>query len=174
MRLLRMSVALIFAASSGVACIATVRLPGSTTQARPVPAVRNPPGSSLVVNRDFGKLSKTIPGLGIEVTTSESRLWVGNFVSADADSLTMKIDLRHETFKRDDIVEVSAYETQKFPFAFGGAAVGMFGGLWATGSRPPSTATRVSAMVGGALVGVIAGVFIGDHYLHHTVLYARR
>ena len=177
MRVIRtfVTAAFILATSFLSACIA---LPvGSRVPAtRPVPPSQSsiPAGSSAVINHDFVKLSQTIPDTALEVATTDGRLVIGRFASADDNGLTLKIDLRLETVKRDEIAHVSGYESRVMPYTFAGASFGVLGGLLVVTNNPPGYGIRVSAMAAGAALGAIGGAFTGTQYRHRVVIYARR
>jgi hypothetical protein len=179
MRLLRsfVTAAVVLTVALTPACVG-IGLPGKpsipTTTPTPAGPSSMPPGSSAAINHDFLKLSQTIPNAALEVATSDGRLLIGRFVSADVDGLTLKIDLRLETVKRDDIMHVSGYATQVVRYSLIGASFGALGGLFVVTSQPPGYGVRVSAMAAGAALGALAGAFTGSQYRQRIVIYERR
>ena len=167
--------AVVLATSFLSACIA-LPVGSRVPTTRPVPPSQTsiPAGSSPVINHDFVKLSRTIPDAALEVATTDGRLLIGRFASADDNGLTLKIDFRLETIKRDDIAHVSGYESRVGPYAFAGASFGLLGGLLVVTNNPPGYGIRVSAMAAGAALGAIGGALTGTQYRHRAVIYARR
>lgn len=119
------------------------------------------PAGARIVNHDFSKLYTLVPGTPLEIDTAEGRLFLGKFVVADANGLTLRIDIRLETFKREDIAHVHSYEFERFRYSFIGTAFGGFAGLFFTTNKGLSAGQRGAALGLGSAIGGLGGALVG-------------
>lgn len=151
---------------------AQLKLPRTVVPVSQPRVSRNPPPRSGTTNHELARLQQLPAGERIDVELFDGTVIAGRFVAVDLVGLTVRVDDRMETIKRDDIAYVMGMRSNKGLRAASGVMGGALTGLVMSVLHGNGEKHTTAWILGGAVAGGSLGAVAGSLEQYHVVFYS--